>query len=98
MVLTNSSQMNLIKGLIFYWTVFETIMNISSPNSLQNWCCIHADFGKGIFTRVPTWENFELTQQSSLNYFVYLIALHQVKNYYTFKGWYTRTNIEKKLV
>ena len=44
-----------------------------------------------------TWEKFELTQWPSLNYFVYLVGLHQVKNYYTFKGWYIKTNIEKKV-
>ena len=30
-----------------------------------------------------TGENFELTQWLSLKYFVYLVGLHQVENYYT---------------
>ena len=41
MVVTKSSwcwsaQLNFIKGLIFNWTVFEIIMNLSSPNSFRN--------------------------------------------------------------
>ena len=35
---------------------------------------------------MSTGEDFELTQLQSLNYFVYLAVLHQVKNYYTFEG------------
>ena len=34
-----------------------------------------------IFTSIPTWEIFELNQCQSLNYFVYLVSLHQIKNY-----------------
>ena len=44
-----------------------------------------------------TWENLEMTQWPSLYYFVYLAGLHQVKNYYIFKGWYIKKNIEKKV-
>ena len=34
-----------------------------------------------LFTSIPTWENFELSQWPSLNNFVYLVGLHQIKNY-----------------
>ena len=54
-------------------------------------------FDKGTFTSMHTWENFELTQCPSLNYFVYSVGFHQVKNYYTFKGWYIKAIIDKKI-
>ena len=40
---------------------------------------------------------FQTDHAAILNYFVYLVGLHQVKNYYTFEGWYIKTNIEKKI-
>ena len=40
---------------------------------------------KGLLHQCP---NFELTQRPSWNDFVYLVGLHHVENYYTFKGWY----------
>ena len=46
---------------------------------------------------MPTWENFELIQWAYTNYFVYLVDLHQGKTFYNFKGWYIKTNIEKKV-
>ena len=46
---------------------------------------------------MPTWENAELSLCPSLNYFENLDGLHQIKDYYTFKGWYIKTNIEKKI-
>ena len=33
-----------------------------------------------------------------LNYLVYVVGLYQVKNYFTFKAWYTKIIIEKNLV
>ena len=46
---------------------------------------------------MPTRENFQVNQWPSLNYFVYLVSLHQVKNYYAFYDWYIKTNIKKKV-
>ena len=118
MVVANSSwywsfHMNLTKELIFDWTVFEVVINISSPNSCSNlfssllfWkgnvvCSVvfrKGTFDKGTFTSIPTWKNLELTQWLSLNYFVHLVSLYQVKHYYTFNAWYIKTNVEKKKV
>ena len=39
--------------------------------------------GHSFFTSMPTLENFELTRWQTLNYFMYLVGLHQIKNYYT---------------
>ena len=101
----------LIKSLIVDWTVFEIIINISSPNSCSNlfskmqfWnvdvvcpvVCWEAYFWEGEFYINAHVRNFKLTQWPSLSNFVYLVGLHQVKNCYTFKGRYIKTNIEKK--
>ena len=40
-------------------------------------------YDKGTFTLMFTGEKFELNQWLSLKYFVYLVGLHQVENYYT---------------
>ena len=54
-------------------------------------------FDNETFTSMLVWETFELNQWPSLNSYVYLVGLHQIKNYYTFKGWYIKANIKKKL-
>ena len=76
------------KGPIFDLTVFQKIINISSPNSCSNifsslefWKVNVAHpvvFSNGTFT-IPTWENFELSQWPSINYFMYLVGLHRIK-------------------
>ena len=78
------------KRVAYFHTMVVT-SSIFSPtfcsnlfSSLQFWKVIvacSAVFGKGTFTSMLTWENFELTQWISLNYFAYIFALHQTKNY-----------------
>ena len=47
-------------------------------------------FDKGIFGKENfTWATFELTHSLSLNYFMYLVSLHQNKNYEHFLMFYT---------
>ena len=54
-------------------------------------------FDNETFTSMLVWETFELNQWPSLNYYVYLVGLHQIQNYYTIKGWYIKSNIKKKV-
>ena len=84
-----SSQMNLIAGLIFDWTVFERILNISSPNSCSN---LFSELRFWKVNVVCSFSCFELAKWPFLNYLVYL-----VKNYYTFEVWYIKTNVAKKV-
>ena len=97
------------KRTYFWLTVFEIVRNINSCSNLflvvtYFIACkldVKADvacpvvFGKGKFTSISTLEHFKLTQWPSWNYFLYLVGLHQVKNGYSFKDWYIKTNIEK---
>ena len=45
-----------------------------------------------LFTPIPTWENFELTRWLYLNYFGYLVGLHQIKNYQQLQRFTHRKN------